>query len=139
MVGLGVAVGAALGALARFGLSLWLLAALGPGLAWGTLAANALGSFLIGLYAAVKGPGARLPASAAQQAFVVGGFCGGFTTFSIFSLEVVTKAAAGEWRIAALFVGASVALWLAGVAAGHRLGRRLDAKRLGETHPPARR
>jgi fluoride exporter len=122
-----VAAGSALGAVARYGLSLWLIGLLGPGFAWGTLAANGIGSFLIGLYAALAGPGARVPAGPVQQAFVVAGFCGGFTTFSIFSLEAVTKAAAGAWVAAAVFVAASSALWVVGVIAGHRLGRRIGA------------
>jgi fluoride exporter len=122
-----VAAGSALGAVARYGLSLWLIGLLGPGFAWGTLAANGIGSFLIGLYAALAGPGARVPAGPVQQAFVVAGFCGGFTTFSIFSLEAVTKAAAGAWVAAAVFVAASAALWVVGVIVGHRLGRRIGA------------
>jgi fluoride exporter len=124
-----VAAGSALGAVARYGLSVWLIALLGPGFGWGTLAANAIGSFLIGLYAALAGPGARVPAGPVQQAFVVAGFCGGFTTFSIFSLEAVTKAAAGAWGAAGAFVAASALLWVAGVVAGHRFGRRIGARR----------
>lgn len=124
-----VAAGSALGAVARYGLSLWLIGLLGPGFAWGTLAANAAGSFLIGLYAALAGPDARVPAGPVQQAFAVAGFCGGFTTFSIFSLEAVNKAATGAWDLAGVFVAASAVLWAAGVVAGYRLGRRIDAGR----------
>jgi fluoride exporter len=123
-----VAAGSALGAVARYGLSLWLIGLMGPGFAWGTLVANALGSFLIGLYAALAGPGARVPAGPVQQAFVMAGFCGGFTTFSIFSLEAVTKVVSGGWGLAGAFVAASALLWAVGVLAGHGLGRRIEAR-----------
>ncbi|MFW6077198.1 MAG: fluoride efflux transporter FluC, partial [Hyphomicrobiales bacterium] len=83
-----VGAGSALGALARFGCSTALLALLGPAFPWGTLAVNALGSFLIGLYATSE-PAGRLVVGAARRSFVVAGFCGGFTTFSIFSMETL--------------------------------------------------
>jgi fluoride exporter len=84
-----VAAGSALGALARFLCSLALTGLLGPAFPWGTLAVNGLGSFLIGLYATVSEPGGRLRAGPAWRHFVIAGFCGGFTTFSIFSLETL--------------------------------------------------
>jgi CrcB protein len=133
MVALAVALGSALGAAARFALALALAAALGPAFAWGTLAANGLGSFLIGLYAAWTGPGGRRQASPAEAAFVMAGFCGGFTTFSIFSLEVVLKLEAGAWQAAAIFFAGSLAIWAVGIAAGHALGRRIAASRSART------
>jgi fluoride exporter len=123
-----VAAGAALGAMARHAVSLALLAGPGAGLAYGTLAANGLGSFLIGLYAALAGPAGRYVASPAQQAFVMTGFCGGFTTFSIFSLEALLLAQAGAWASAAGFVAGSAVVWAAAIAAGHGLGRRLGRR-----------
>jgi fluoride exporter len=84
-----VGVGSALGALARYLCTLAMVALLGPAFPWGTLAVNVLGSFLIGLYATVTEPDGRLRASPAQRQFVIAGFCGGFTTFSIFSLETL--------------------------------------------------
>jgi fluoride exporter len=107
-----VAAGSALGALARFLCSLALTGLLGPAFPWGTLAVNGLGSFLIGLYATVSEPGGRLPAGPAWRHFVIAGFCGGFTTFSIFSLETL------------LLV--EVALWLVSVWIGHRIGSRMN-------------
>lgn len=123
---LAVGLGAALGSLARALVSLWLLALLGPAFPWGTLAVNVLGSFLIGLYATLSEPGGRLFASPAQRQFVLAGFCGGVTTFSIFSLEVVLLLDRGAAGLAAANVVASVLLWLLAVGAGYRLGRRLN-------------
>ncbi len=116
---LAVAAGAAIGGTARAALSLAALGLAGPGFPWGTLLANVGGSFLIGLFAALTGPGGRLAASPRTREFVMTGFCGGFTTFSMFSLETVSLAAAGAYGTAVLNVAVSLAAWLAAVWAGH--------------------
>ncbi len=105
-----VAVGGAVGASARYGVSLLTLAWLGAGFPWATLAVNVLGSFAIGMLAGQGIAGnARL--------FWVTGVLGGFTTFSAFSLEAV-----GLWErapiLAIVYVGASVGLGLGGFALG---------------------
>ncbi len=123
---LAVGLGGMLGAVARALVSVGLLGLLGPGFAWGTLAVNVLGSFLIGLYATLTEPGGRVFASPAQRQFVLAGFCGGFTTFSIFSLETVLLAEQGAPGLAALKVGVSALLWLLAVWIGARLGQRLN-------------
>lgn len=121
-----VAAGSALGALARFLCSLALTSLLGPAFPWGTLAVNALGSFLIGLYATVSEPGGRLPAGPAGRQFVIAGFCGGFTTFSIFSLETLLLVEAEAIGMAGAYLAASLVTWLALVWVGCRLGARLN-------------
>jgi fluoride exporter len=121
-----VAAGSALGALARFLCSLALAALLGPAFPWGTLAVNGLGSFLIGLYATVSGPGGRLPAGPARRHFVIAGFCGGFTTFSIFSLETLLLVERQSLGLAGVHVAASLVTWLMLVWVGCRLGARLN-------------
>ncbi len=74
--------GSALGGLARFWVGLWCVALLGPDFPWGTLAINMVGSFVIGLAATA------LPVTAGDaRAFLMVGFCGGFTTFSSYSLQ----------------------------------------------------
>jgi fluoride exporter len=134
---LAVGLGGMLGSVARVLVSLGLLHLLGPGFAWGTLAANVAGSFLIGLYAALTEPGGRVCASPAQRQFVLAGFCGGFTTFSVFSLETVLLLDRGAMGLAAANFGASVVLWLLAVWIGDRTGRHLNgqnARRHGSSH-----
>jgi fluoride exporter len=130
VVGLGlygaVGVGSALGALARYLCTLAMVALLGPAFPWGTLAVNVLGSFLIGLYATVTEPDGRLRASPAQRQFVIAGFCGGFTTFSIFSLETLLLVGRQAFGLAVIYMAASVVLWLISVWIGHRAGARLN-------------
>jgi fluoride exporter len=81
-----ISVGAALGALSRWGLALWLT----PGgvIPWGTLAANLIGGYLIGVALAVLQAMPQL--DPVWRLLLVTGFLGGLTTFSTFSAEVVT-------------------------------------------------
>lgn len=123
---LAVGLGAALGSLARWLVSLGLLACCGNGFAWGTLAVNLLGSFLIGLYATISEPDGRLPSGPALRQFWLAGFCGGFTTFSIFSLEAVLFVQRGEWLSAAVQVLLLPPLWLLAVWVGYRVGERVN-------------
>jgi len=121
-----VALGSALGAVARYLCSFWLLQLTGPGFPWGTLAVNVAGSFLIGLYATLSGPDGRRLATPAERHFVMTGFCGGFTTFSIFSLETVILLERQDHLLAGLNLGLSVVLWLCAVWFGSRIGTRLN-------------
>lgn len=123
---LAVALGSALGAVARYLCSLWLVQLTGPGFPWGTLAVNVAGSFLIGLYAALSGPDGRLLASPAERQFVMTGFCGGFTTFSVFSLETLLMFEQQAYSRAGLNLGLSVFLWICAVWFGSRIGARLN-------------
>jgi fluoride exporter len=133
-----VAAGAGLGALARYLLAIAALAWLGPQFAWGTLAANVAGSFAICLYVGLSMPGGRLKTGLLADRFVVAGFCGGFTTFSIFSLETLILVEEGRALAAASYVAASLVLWLAAGVAGHALAGRLNGRRvLGAKPPPA--
>lgn len=113
---LAVALGGALGSVARHALAL-LLAGFGPAAA--TLAANGVGSFLIGFLWVRFG--AERPV---LRAFAITGFCGGFTTFSMFSLEILALVEAEGWMPAVTGIAASLAVWLAAVTLGFRLGRR---------------
>lgn len=118
-----VGLGSALGAVARYLCSLAAVAWLGTGLPWGTLIVNVLGSFIIGLYAVLTEPHGRLAASPITRQFMLVGFCGGFTTFSIFSLETLLLIEQGAHALAGLNLLVSVVFWLLAVWAGYRLGR----------------
>lgn len=114
---LAVAVGAALGALLRWGLGLGLNAVF-PTLPPGTLAANLIGGYGIGLAMALFAHHATLPPE--WRLFVITGFLGGLTTFSTFSAEVTTLIQQGRWLWAGGAIGAhvlgSLAMTLAGLA-----------------------
>jgi fluoride exporter len=114
---LAVSLGAALGALSRWGLGVG-LNHLFPSLPPGTLVANLVGGYFIGLAVALFALRPELPAE--WRLFVITGFLGGLTTFSTFSAEVVHALQAGRtgWALAtvATHVLGSLALTLAGLA-----------------------
>jgi fluoride exporter len=117
LIGLGAAIGGVLRALASLGA----LQVMGPGFPWGTLLVNGLGSFAIGFYATLTEPGGRVVVSVRQRQFVMTGLCGGFTTFSLFSLETLRLVQLAYVSAAAMNVAASVAVWIVAVWLGHRL------------------
>lgn len=126
---LAVGAGTAIGAVARWAASEALHATLGPGFPWGTLFVNVTGSFLIGLYAALSGPDGRLFASPLQRQFVMPGICGGYTTFSIFSLETVRLVGEGRFDLAGANIAVSLVLWLAAAWGGFSLASRINRLR----------
>lgn len=121
---LAVALGSAIGAVARFSLSLLAFDMAATGLPWPTLVANIVGSFLIGWVAAACGPQGRFKLSAPAYQFLVTGFCGGFTTFSLFSLELYILLEQGALTMAVVYGLVSIVTWLLAVAVGYRLGAR---------------
>ena len=68
----------------------------------------------------------RVLARPETRQFVLAGFCGGFTTFSIFSLETLLLVERQAFLLAALNIAGSTALWLLAVWVGYRLGARLN-------------
>ena len=112
-----ISLGAALGALSRWGLSVGLNHFF-PALPPGTLLANLIGGYFVGLAVALFALRPELPAE--WRLFVITGFLGGLTTFSTFSAEVVNALQAGRtgWAAAtvAMHVLGSLALTLAGLA-----------------------
>jgi CrcB protein len=117
-----VAVGGALGSLARFALSRAIAMRIGEIFPWGTLVVNVSGCLVIGVFAALTGPGGRIMAPPDVRAFVMVGLCGGYTTFSSFSLQTLSLAQAGDWPRAGGNVGLSVVACLAGVWLGYVAG-----------------
>jgi len=101
---LAICIGASLGALARWGLGLWLT----PGglLPWGTLAANLVGGYLIGV--AIAAFQAMPQMDPVWRLLLITGFLGGLTTFSSFSAEVVEFLMAGRYGLALLTAGLHV-------------------------------
>ena len=96
------------------------------GFPWANLFVNITGSFIIGFYAALTGPDGRLFASTRQRQFVMTGFCGGYTTFSAFSLDTFRLLHSGMTRAASLNIAVSVGSWLVAVWLGHMLANRLN-------------
>jgi CrcB protein len=124
-----VALGGALGACARHLLGLAMIA-MWPeaGLPIGTFIANALGSFAIGFVAALMLRDGQFGATPARRQFLVAGFCGGFTTFSIFSFELLYFIETGALAMAGGYFVFSLVTWLAAVALGMHLGRKIRSR-----------
>jgi CrcB protein len=115
MVPLCVAVGGAVGALARYALAGWVHEVAGARLPWGTLAVNLVGSFLIGF--AVRSLDA-VTASPELRALVAVGLLGGFTTFSAYTHETMMLVRDGAWLRAGVYSLGSLGLGLVAVGVG---------------------
>ena len=111
-----VLLGSGIGGVLRFWLGNAVAATIGTEFPWGTLVINVLGSFVIGL-AATGLPGAD------SRTFVMVGLCGGFTTFSAYSLQVLDLLQTGRTAAAAAYVAASVIVCVTATGAGWALGR----------------
>jgi CrcB protein len=122
-----VALGSALGGVARYGASLLALRLWGPEFPWGTILINIAGSFLIAFFGTLTAISGPYPASAALRIFVMVGICGGFTTFSSFSLQTLELARDEQWLAAMANIALSVVLCLFAVTAGHVLAERIGA------------
>ncbi len=117
-----VAFGSALGGVLRYGLTVW-TAGLNRQMPWTTIGINILGSFLIGWFGTLTQPGTRFAAGENTRLFVLVGVCGGFTTFSSFSLQTFDLLRVGAWGRVLANIALSVFLCLAAVAVGHRLAQ----------------
>ena len=116
---LAVGLGGALGAMGRYGISLLPLKSAFP---WLTLLTNVLGALVIVVVVGVTADNAASPNTVL---FWKTGVCGGFTTFSTFSLETLRLLEGGQTGAGLLYAGASVVLCVAGVYIGELLGRAL--------------
>jgi len=116
-----IMIGSALGGGGRYWLSGFVASHFGETFPWGTLIVNVSGSFLIGFFSTITGPDGRYLVSSTARQFVMIGICGGYTTFSSFSLQTLSLARDGEWLRAGGYIGLSVVLCLLAVWLGHLL------------------
>jgi len=93
-----------------------------------TLCVNLIGSLLIGFLAGILGSGDSRPAPSYKRQFWVTGFCGGYTTFSAFSWEIVELVRGGEGTLAGAYAAGSIFLGLVAVAIGLILAMRWNAR-----------
>jgi CrcB protein len=123
MIILLIALGGAVGSVARYLLGQAVQGMAHHNFPVGTLTVNILGCFAIGVIAKVLMHGqTELPV----RALLMIGFCGGFTTFSTFTLETFAFIQGGEWARAALYVAMSSVICVAATAAGFAVGRPLN-------------
>lgn len=114
-----IALGSALGGISRFGCSRFVATWFGETFPWGTLIVNVIGSFVIGFFATISGPEGRLIVSPDMRIFVMVGFCGGYTTFSSFSLATLDLIRNRDFMEAGANVFLSVALCMLAVWLGY--------------------
>ena len=114
-----IGLGSALGGMARYGCSGLAARYIGAAFPWGTLIVNVSGSLVIGFLAALAAADGRLLISPDARAFLMIGLCGGFTTFSAFSIETLNLARDGDWLWAGANVVLSVVLCLLAVWLGY--------------------
>ena len=121
-----IAVGSALGGVFRHWCSVMAARLMGETFPWGTLIVNVVGSFVIGLFFTLTAAGGRLPAGPDARLFVMVGLCGGYTTFSSFSLQTLALLQTGRPLHAAANVLASVLVCLLAAWLGHLLAAQIN-------------
>jgi fluoride exporter len=125
-----VALGGAVGTIGRFALNGFVSNLFGATFPWGTLILNVVGSFAIGFFAALTDPSeGRVLVGGTGRQFFMTGICGGFTTFSSFSLQTLNLARDGEWARAGGNVVGSVVLCLLAVWIGYTAAMALNLKK----------
>ena len=122
-----VAFGSALGGLLRYALTRATMG-ISVGFPFGTVIINVLGSFVIGFFGTLTLQSGRYAESDTVRLFVMVGICGGFTTFSSFSLQTFDLLRSGFWGRALGNAVLSVVLCVAAVGAGHLLAHRAVAQ-----------
>jgi fluoride exporter len=124
-----VAIGGAIGTLGRYWLAGLISRAFGESFPWGTFVINVTGSFIIGFFATLTGPDGRIFAPTDVRQFVMIGICGGYTTFSSFSLQTLNLINDNQWFYAGANVVLSVVACLVAVWAGHLLAVSVNGMR----------
>ncbi|MGP8199507.1 MAG: fluoride efflux transporter CrcB [Limisphaerales bacterium] len=121
-----VAVGSAAGGVLRFWLSGVIANRVGSSFPWGTLVVNVTGSFAIGFFATLISTEGRWLVGPSGRNFFMTGICGGYTTFSSFSLQTLNLAQDEEWLYAAGNAGLSLVLCLVAVWLGYVLAKLIN-------------
>jgi CrcB protein len=114
-----IALGSAIGGVGRYWMSGLVARWYGETFPWGTIAVNVIGSLIIGVFATLTAPDGRLLIATEARQFVMVGICGGYTTFSSFSLQTLNLVRDGEWLWAGGNIVLSVVLCLVAVWLGH--------------------
>lgn len=126
-----IALGSALGGVGRYWCNTLVTARLGAEFPWGTLLVNVVGSLIIGVVAALSTSFDRPWPGPEARAFIMVGFCGGYTTFSAFSLQTLDLLNSGEWFRAGGNILLSVVLCLIAVWLGYLAGNGINQLRAG--------
>jgi CrcB protein len=121
-----IALGSALGGVGRFALSRTIAEHFGETFPWGTLLINVSGSFAIGMFYTLTAPDGRWVVGSEGRNFFMIGICGGYTTFSSFSLQTLNLARGGEWLRAGGNIAGSVVFCLVAVWLGHVLAAAIN-------------
>lgn len=122
-----VAIGAAVGGVVRYWVGMAIQHRVGVAFPWGTLMINVTGSLLLGFLIryAIATPAIGIE----MRALLTTGFCGGYTTFSTYSLETMALIEEGQYQRAAAYAAGSVVLALVATLVGFTLARELVAYR----------
>jgi fluoride exporter len=114
-----IAIGSALGGMGRYFVSGAVTGLTGGTFPYGTMLVNITGCLVIGFFATLTGPDGRFLVGTPARQFVMIGLCGGYTTFSSFSLETLYLMQAGEWMPAVSNAVGSVLLCILSVWIGY--------------------
>jgi CrcB protein len=123
-----VFLGAGIGGTSRFWASGILANRFGSSFPWGTMFVNVTGSFIIGFFATLTAPEGRWLVGPRGRNFFMTGFCGGYTTFSSFSLQTMNLAQEDEWLYASGNAVFNLVLCLIAVWLGHVLAELVNPK-----------
>ena len=126
MVYVWIMLGSALGGGARYWCSGFAARHFGATFPWGTILVNVVGSLIVGFFATLTGPDGRVFVSTEARQFVMVGLCGGYTTFSTFSLQTLNLVRDGQLAWAAANVALSLILCLLSVWLGHAAATSLN-------------